>query len=105
MKPPPPMLPATGNVTASAKPVATAASTALPPAFITSTPACAAFTSAATTIPFSARTGGGVAETWARAPLAPEARRRSARARRASIGMAVGCPNLLSLWRRRARGA
>ena len=32
MKPPPPMLPALGKVTASAKPTATAASTALPPA-------------------------------------------------------------------------
>src|SRR5688500_10291890 len=31
MNPPPPMLPAVGCVTASAKPVATAASTALPP--------------------------------------------------------------------------
>ena len=31
MKPPPPILPARGSVTASAKPTATAASTALPP--------------------------------------------------------------------------
>ena len=36
MNPPPPMLPATGKVTASAKAVATAASTALPPSFSTS---------------------------------------------------------------------
>src|SRR4051812_15183741 len=38
MKPPPPRLPAAGKVTASAKPVATAASTALPPAFRISSP-------------------------------------------------------------------
>src|SRR5512133_457038 len=42
VKPPPPRLPACGKVTASAKPVATAASTALPPARITSTPAALA---------------------------------------------------------------
>ena len=40
MKPPPPMLPACGCTTASANPVATAASTALPPCFMMSTPAC-----------------------------------------------------------------
>ena len=39
MKPPPPMLPAAGCVTASANPVAIAASTALPPARSTSAPA------------------------------------------------------------------
>src|SRR5262252_3257881 len=39
MYPPPPMLPASGNTTASANPTATAASTALPPFFRTSTPA------------------------------------------------------------------
>ena len=42
MNPPPPMLPAEGCVTASAKPTATAASTALPPAFSTATPASVA---------------------------------------------------------------
>src|SRR5215207_5776871 len=42
MYPPPPRLPANGNVTASAKPVATAASTALPPAFMISSPAALA---------------------------------------------------------------
>ena len=39
MKPPPPRLPACGCTTASAKPVATAASIALPPSFMISTPA------------------------------------------------------------------
>src|SRR6185312_14880933 len=39
MYPPPPMLPAAGNVTSSANPVATAASTAFPPRFRISTPA------------------------------------------------------------------
>src|SRR5687768_3127234 len=38
MKPPPPMLPASGQVTASAKPTATAASTPLPPFARTSSP-------------------------------------------------------------------
>ncbi len=38
MKPPPPILPARGRVTASAKPTATAASTALPPSRSTSSP-------------------------------------------------------------------
>ena len=38
MKPPPPRLPARGSVTASAKPTATAASTALPPSLSTSRP-------------------------------------------------------------------
>src|SRR5215216_4164342 len=39
MYPPPPMLPAAGHVGTSAKPTATAASTALPPRFRISTPA------------------------------------------------------------------
>src|SRR6266581_9670015 len=38
MNPPPPMFPASGQVTASAKAVATAASTAFPPRIITSRP-------------------------------------------------------------------
>src|SRR5438477_10150593 len=42
MKPPPPMFPACGWTTASAKPTATAASTALPPLFRISTPAAEA---------------------------------------------------------------
>src|SRR5690348_8987713 len=57
MKPPPPMLPAKGCVTARAKPTATAASTALPPDFRTATPTSAANGSWATTIPLRAYTG------------------------------------------------
>src|SRR5215831_17958339 len=50
MKPPPPMLPANGYVTASAKPVATAASTALPPRTMMSRPTRLAIESLLTTI-------------------------------------------------------
>src|SRR3954463_15820612 len=50
MKPPPPRLPAAGKVTASAKPVATAASTALPPAFRISSPTALARALLLTTI-------------------------------------------------------
>src|SRR5271157_1430295 len=57
MKPPPPILPAQGWVTASANPTATAASTAFPPAFIVSTPASEAFSSLDTTMPCRAATG------------------------------------------------
>src|SRR5438094_961686 len=57
MKPPPPMLPAYGCVTASAKPTATAASTALPPAWRISSPASEACASLVTTIPCRAATG------------------------------------------------
>ena len=56
-KPPPPMLPAKGCVTASANAVATAASTALPPDFSTATPTSVASGSCATTIAWRARTG------------------------------------------------
>ena len=59
MKPPPPMLPANGCTTASANPVATAASTALPPFFNIDTPACDARFLAETTMPFSAYSGTG----------------------------------------------
>ena len=55
MNPPPPMLPATGCVTASANPVAMAASTALPPARSTAAPARLACGYADTTIPPSDR--------------------------------------------------
>src|SRR5258708_3012363 len=51
MKPPPPMLPALGCVTASAKAVATAASTALPPLASTPAPASQAGAEVQTTIP------------------------------------------------------
>ena len=50
MKPPPPMLPARGRVTASAKPVATAASTALPPLASIARPASLASRSGPTTM-------------------------------------------------------
>src|SRR5215472_12044098 len=56
MKPPPPMLPAAGSTTASANAVATAASTALPPRFKISTPACEQSSSSVTTMPCTART-------------------------------------------------
>ncbi len=55
--PPPPRLPATGWTTASAKPVATAASTALPPARRISRPASEARWCTLTTMPCCARTG------------------------------------------------
>ena len=51
------MLPALGHVTANAKAVATAASTALPPCFNVSTPTSEANLEALETIPFLARTG------------------------------------------------
>ncbi len=62
MKPPPPMLPARGRVTASAKPTATAASTALPPRFSMSNPTRDASASWLTTMPCVAMTGRAVAK-------------------------------------------
>src|SRR5437899_847984 len=56
-KPPPPMLPAEGWVTASANAVATAASTALPPSHRTSTPTWEATKFWEATIPLRARAG------------------------------------------------
>jgi hypothetical protein len=56
-KPPPPMLPASGFTTARAKCVATAASTALPPACSMLSPAALARESVETTIPWTARSG------------------------------------------------
>src|SRR5665647_2798429 len=61
MKPPPPMFPALGYVTASAKPVATAASTAFPPAFMISTPASLAYFDMLPAIACSADGGAGPA--------------------------------------------
>src|ERR1043166_1437377 len=58
MNPPPPRFPAAGQVTASAKATATAASTALPPFFITSTPTRDAMSLVDDTIPWCARSGG-----------------------------------------------
>src|SRR3990167_4933894 len=71
MKPPPPILPASGWVTASAKATATAASTALPPAFKMSTPIMAASRSGPATMPWRATVGlaansGCIACAWAR---------------------------------------
>src|ERR1035438_1223456 len=57
INPPPPRLPAPGCVTASAKPTATAASTAFPPACRTLSPAAVACGSTVTTMPCRARTG------------------------------------------------
>src|SRR5438067_12715539 len=51
MNPPPPVFPASGNVTASAKAVATAASTALPPSRSTSRPTSDAGADTDTTVP------------------------------------------------------
>src|SRR6185369_1555032 len=51
IKPPPPMLPASGQVTARAKPTATAASTALPPFLSTAAPASDAGAETDTTMP------------------------------------------------------
>ena len=69
MKPPPPMLPALGCVTASANAVATAASTALPPLARIAAPASHAGADVQTTIPSldgtprRLRAGSGVATT------------------------------------------
>src|ERR1017187_4163905 len=51
MKPPPPIFPAAGYVTARANAVATAASTALPPCFIIETPTSEAGREIETTTP------------------------------------------------------
>jgi len=53
-------IPALGNVTASVKPTVTAASTAFPPSFKTSSPARVASSSAETTVPFSDLTDWGI---------------------------------------------
>ncbi len=61
MKPPPPRLPAPGKTTASANAVATAASTALPPAWSTSSPTREASVASVTTIPCGAVTRAALA--------------------------------------------
>ena len=61
MKPPPPRLPADGYVTASAKPTATAASMALPPAARTSAPTFEATSERDTTMPAVPRIASGLA--------------------------------------------
>src|ERR1019366_9192906 len=62
MNPPPPILPATGCVTASAKAVATAASTALPPCFRTARPTSEAGSETVTTTPL--RNSGDFSPPW-----------------------------------------
>ena len=57
MNPPPPRFPASGHVTARARATATAASTALPPRFMTSTPTREAMASTVATMPCFARAG------------------------------------------------
>src|SRR5438105_14745847 len=57
MNPPPPRLPASGHVTASVNATATAASTALPPRFMTSAPTRDAITSTEATMTCGSRTG------------------------------------------------
>lgn len=60
MKPPPPMLPQHGSVTARAYPTATAASTALPPPLRISNPTSDALDCVVTTTPFLPDTTEGV---------------------------------------------
>ena len=57
MKPPPPMLPAVGCVTASANAVATTASIAVPPSLMTSAPTRDAISLCDATMPRCDRTG------------------------------------------------
>src|SRR5262245_56839415 len=63
MKPPPPMFPASGYVTASVNAAATAASTALPPCFITSSAAVALYLSGAANAP-ALRSGSSESKLW-----------------------------------------
>src|SRR6185503_18020576 len=65
MKPPPPRLPAAGCVTASANATAIAASTALPPRLMMSTPTRDATSFVDATIPCFARTGSRAAASGA----------------------------------------
>src|ERR1700687_565635 len=58
MYPPPPRFPASGNVTARANPVATAASMALPPSFMISAPTAAASPLLLATIAWGAKVAG-----------------------------------------------
>src|SRR5215469_12194420 len=68
MNPPPPIFPADGSTTASAKPTATAASTALPPFFRISTPASEASASSHTTMACSPRTADAGQLGWVVSP-------------------------------------
>src|ERR1700728_3578343 len=88
MKPPPPMLPARGYVTAMAKPTATAASTALPPFCRTSAPMRAASASCATTMPSLATTAWAWPTSASEPPL-PSASSANARTPGAAIARKV----------------
>src|SRR5690242_8533563 len=102
MKPPPPILPARGKVTASAKPTATAASTALPPFCRMSAPTRAAKPSCATTMPACPTTlwPATLCPTTPCASVsAPSGARSSPRATKGSTRLAA------SAKRRRRRGA
>src|SRR5262245_29756882 len=89
MNPPPPMLPASGQVTARAKATATAASTALPPFLRTATPTSAAGADTHTTMPLRP-----VAE-WAAGAGVPAARAAS-RARAAGADFIPVLPEKVS---------
>src|SRR5690606_14534596 len=78
MNPPPPMFPAVGCVTARAKPVAIAASTALPPASRIRAPTSLASVFADTTIPCRARTTLVSGATPVRGAPCPHAASRAA---------------------------
>src|SRR6478736_5314122 len=86
MKPPPPIFPAKGYVTANAKPVATAASTALPPCSMMSRPTRLAIESLLTTIAWLAKVAG--APAWKRQVLGKWAGTRPALAD-SLVGVAV----------------
>ena len=79
MNPPPPMLPAVGWTTASANAVATAASTALPPAAIASAPIFDAISFCDATMPFCARVGTELAPVTTVRPM--QAKRMTAKRR------------------------
>src|SRR5229473_3981410 len=82
MKPPPPILPAWGCTTANANPVATAASMALPPRFMISTPASEAYLLTLTTMALRACTGWAMG--WAAAHRADGSAAQSATQSRAA---------------------
>src|SRR3954468_15316580 len=86
MNPPPPMLPALGWVTASAKAVATAASTADPPLASTAAPASQAGAGVETTSPpFEGTPSSGAAITPRRAGIASSSAIRGSARRRTCV--------------------
>src|ERR1035437_2606162 len=94
-KPPPPRLPAAGCTTARAKPVATAASTALPPARSVSRPASEARWWTLTTMACRARTGCssrlGSAFCWEKARAGTKSAAPSKVAKMGSDGRRIMC--------------